>query len=213
MIKIINITFLFIISIKGFSQNICGVVDYKYTKNVAYLYEQQFKMTFNNSTSYSKEVKIKALESNEIKKYSDKGLTKNIIAGRKNITPAFYYNTRDDFYFSDIWPDDVLIVKEDPFNWDWQLHKETKKIGNFICQKASIHFRGRDYIAWFTNEIPVPFGPWKFQGLSGLILEVYNTDETFHIIVNQLKILDNLNCIIEFNEKQLENALNISQFI
>ena len=93
------------------------------------------------------------------------------------------------FYFSEVWEKTSIIVKEDDFSWNWKLNNDTKKIGNFNCQKATIKFRGRNYTAWFTNEIPVRYGPWKFQGLSGLILEVYDDDFFLHIITNIFAIL------------------------
>ena len=54
----------------------------------------------------------------------------------------------------------------------WRIKPETKQIGQFLCQKATCSFRGRNYIAWFTPEIPVCYGLWKLNGLPGLILEV-----------------------------------------
>lgn len=38
-----------------------------------------------------------------------------------------------------------------------------------------MNFRGRSYKAYFTNDIPITIGPWKFNGLPGLI--VYIEDE------------------------------------
>ena len=46
----------------------------------------------------------------------------------------------------------------------------------YRCQKATCHFRGRDFIAWFAPAIPVKRGPWKFGGLPGLILKVQDKD-------------------------------------
>ena len=57
-----------------------------------------------------------------------------------------------------------------------ETFSEQKKIGLFNCQKATATYRGREYTAWFTAQIPVSHGPWKLRGLPGLILEV--TEET-----------------------------------
>ncbi|MDR1552255.1 MAG: GLPGLI family protein, partial [Prevotellaceae bacterium] len=62
---------------------------------------------------------------------------------------------------------------------DWKITNETKEISGYKCQKATCSFRGRDYVAWFTREIPVKEGPWKFDGLPGLIVKVYDTKEHY----------------------------------
>jgi GLPGLI family protein len=62
---------------------------------------------------------------------------------------------------------------------DWKILEETKVVNNYKCQKAVCTFRGRDYIAWFTHEIPVSDGPWKFNGLPGLIVQIYDTKEHY----------------------------------
>lgn len=54
----------------------------------------------------------------------------------------------------------------------WAITDEFKTIGNFKCRKAKTTFRGRDYIAWFTENIQTTFAPWKLSGLPGLIVEV-----------------------------------------
>ncbi|THV57537.1 GLPGLI family protein [Chryseobacterium candidae] len=61
---------------------------------------------------------------------------------------------------------------EEPNAINWQLFNEFKTIGKYKCQKAIAKKYGRTWIAWFAKEIPFPFGPYKFSGLPGLILEV-----------------------------------------
>ena len=57
----------------------------------------------------------------------------------------------------------------------WTLTQDTATISGYHCQKATCRFHGRDFEAWFTPEVPVKFGPWKFGGLPGLIVKVYDT--------------------------------------
>ena len=40
-------------------------------------------------------------------------------------------------------------------------------------------FRGRDYRALFTMNIPLSVGPWKFGGLPGLILKVEDAKQDY----------------------------------
>ena len=58
----------------------------------------------------------------------------------------------------------------------WEITPDTATVLNYICQKAKLRFRGRYYEAWFTPDIPINDGPWKFMGLPGLILKVNDTD-------------------------------------
>jgi len=61
----------------------------------------------------------------------------------------------------------------------WQISGITDTISSYSCQKATLNFRGRDYVAWFTTDIPVSGGPWKFSGLPGLILKIEDTQGLF----------------------------------
>ncbi|WKV11905.1 GLPGLI family protein [Marivirga harenae] len=62
---------------------------------------------------------------------------------------------------------------------DWTIGNQTKKINGYQCQKATASYAGRDYIAWFDLEIAISDGPYKFYGLPGLIISVYDTQEHY----------------------------------
>lgn len=59
---------------------------------------------------------------------------------------------------------------------DWKLSNEQKVINSIACKKAEVRYKGRDWIAWYSTEIPLPYGPYKFSGLPGLIVKI--TDKT-----------------------------------
>lgn len=68
---------------------------------------------------------------------------------------------------------------EEPNNIKWKLFSEYKTIGKYKCQKAVAEKYGRNWIAWFTEEIPFPYGPYKFNKLPGLILEIYDDKKDY----------------------------------
>ena len=63
---------------------------------------------------------------------------------------------------------------------EWNFSsEETESIMGYDCRKATTDFAGRTYTAWFTPEIPLPFGPYKFGGLPGLILKIEDAERQF----------------------------------
>lgn len=68
--------------------------------------------------------------------------------------------------------------------WKWVLTQEKKIISNYICFKAKTSYivknsKGdfvKNVVAWYSPEINYPFGPKDFNGLPGLILELYDSN-------------------------------------
>jgi len=87
----------------------------------------------------------------------------------------------DYFFFAN---ERKLIIKEKLFNnylveeaapkIDWKILKDTMSFSGIPCQKATANFKGRNWIAWFATELPFQSGPWKLNGLPGLIVEAYD---------------------------------------
>lgn len=75
---------------------------------------------------------------------------------------------------------DGYKVHEDLKSIEWQLIPgEIKNINGFKSYKAKGEFRGRNYVAWYSPDIPLRVGPWKFQGLPGLILDIRDSTNNF----------------------------------
>jgi GLPGLI family protein len=56
----------------------------------------------------------------------------------------------------------------------WEIKKDTANFSGIRCQKSMAWFGGRNWIAWFASAIPFQAGPWKLNGLPGLIIEAYD---------------------------------------
>jgi GLPGLI family protein len=57
----------------------------------------------------------------------------------------------------------------------WELQPGKKTIDKYTCQKAIGKYAGRVYEVWFAPDLPYQDGPWKLNGLPGLILEARDT--------------------------------------
>lgn len=77
---------------------------------------------------------------------------------------------------------DWFLVEELIPEQQWTLIDETKEILGYKCKSAKCNFRGREYIAFYTDEIPVADGPWKFGGLPGFIMEVRDVNNHYSFV-------------------------------
>lgn len=75
---------------------------------------------------------------------------------------------------------DKLAYEEDLPAVKWNITNETATKADYPCQKATTSYGGREYEAWFTFQIPIQDGPYKFSGLPGLIVEMYDSENHYH---------------------------------
>lgn len=61
----------------------------------------------------------------------------------------------------------------------WELLEGDSTIAGYPCRKARTRLFGRDYIAWYASDVELPYGPYKFGGLPGLIFKVQDTQDNF----------------------------------
>lgn len=80
-----------------------------------------------------------------------------------------------------------LLTYNEPVIKNWKLITESKVINTINCKKAEVTFKGRNWIAWYSPEIPLPYGPYKFSGLPGLIVKVTDDkgDYDFELIKSE----------------------------
>lgn len=74
----------------------------------------------------------------------------------------------------------VLHYTDSVPEFDWHFAADsTCNILGYECQLAQCDFAGRHYSAWFTAELPLPYGPYKFGGLPGLIVRLQDDEGQF----------------------------------
>jgi GLPGLI family protein len=73
--------------------------------------------------------------------------------------------------------DKEIVIKNLLHNNQWKLTNLTKKINDLECKQAlGKDDKGREVVAWYSEDIPVNNGPAEYGGLPGLIvyLESYS---------------------------------------
>ena len=89
----------------------------------------------------------------------------------------------------------------------WKISTEKKKIGEFQTQKATTNFAGRNWIAWFTTDVPIQDGPYKFSGLPGLIVKISDSKGDYDFeLVKSTKSSELKGRLIVLNYNKIENA-------
>ncbi len=58
--------------------------------------------------------------------------------------------------------------------FNWTLLPGDTVISNVPCKKATCQYAGRRFTAWYAESIPLPYGPYEFGGLPGLIMKLYD---------------------------------------
>ncbi|MBC7556456.1 MAG: GLPGLI family protein [Chryseobacterium sp.] len=78
----------------------------------------------------------------------------------------------------------------------WKISPETKMLANLKVQKAITNWGGRNWEGWFAPEIPFQEGPYKFNGLPGLIVEISDDKNNYQFTlvksenIKETQILD-----------------------
>ena len=62
---------------------------------------------------------------------------------------------------------------------DWQMQNADSVVCGYSCSKAVGKWRGRTWTVWYSMDIPIDDGPWKLQGLPGLILHAKDAQGDF----------------------------------
>ena len=71
--------------------------------------------------------------------------------------------------------------------FQWQLADSSTTIGDFKANCAYTVYGGRRWVAWYTTDIPISDGPYKFRGLPGLIIRLYDDQKHYVFEMEELE--------------------------
>ena len=140
--------------------------------------EFDFSLVFNDSIS------IFYLEK---KLYSDNG------AATLAIIHSGYFGRikqqTDNYITENLQEDFGKFLVSRPYQ-KWELHDETKMIGDYLCFKATTFHtttnpKGKvfrhNFTAWYTPQLPYKYGPAGYGNLPGLIIELQGKRATYGV--------------------------------
>lgn len=180
MKRMFTLTFLFVFLFSG-AQNQRFYYEYKFIPNTAEPAEiktemMQLDTDRKGSTYYSyKKFVADSTTRADLEKQMRSGTNSFSISRQEGAGDVAYSVTKT-------YPD-YQVVLHTPISSDlykipetqkpeWNILAEKEKIGEYNVQKATANFGGRTWTAWFTTEIPIQDGPYKFYGLPGLIVKI-----------------------------------------
>lgn len=157
---------------------------------------QEIEYTFQDKNNYKCNSTLYIKNNESIYKIGDKrdqgideknSTEKNLVfVNNDEISTLFYTNdtisiTRIPLYKSE------LIYYDDGQNITMNFTGNSKKINEYNCQEVKIDLNGRKYSIWFTPDIQTYFAPFRFNGLPGLVVELYEETNKIKLTLNSIK--------------------------
>lgn len=154
-----------------------------------FFYELSFKSD-STATDYTKDYYVLDITPDEQKFYNYEFLQNDSI-NKANLMDEEKYifsspeldirliHKKDGTFYNYLEKAPLYYLQKTNDKQNWTITPDKKKIGKYDVQKATTNFGGRTWEAWFASELPLVYGPYKFCGLPGLILEIRDTKENY----------------------------------
>ncbi len=141
----------------------------------------------------NKKIEIDTVSANLVKRYG-----------------SVYFFENNEFYET-LWSPKPYFTLDELPDIAWVITDHKKNILGYGCIEAKGKFRGRDYQVWFAQDIPVRYGPWKLNGLPGLILEAETEDHFFHWMATKISLnfANQVNDAVGKYAEEMKNAADL----
>jgi len=191
MKKLITLSVICLVAIAAVAQDkadICVSYVQKYKNHTGYNLEKQYILYTDGAISKFCDPVAEYVDSlcstPKGKEEYNMMLTKAIESGTTPLSPSstlcvFQTFADNNVSVFDKSGSDCYTYTEPMGEMEWTIGDSIKSILGYECIMAKSNYHGREWTAWFTPEIPASFGPWKFHGLPGLILEAVDADNMY----------------------------------
>lgn len=160
------------------------VVAYSFTTNTVDRYGQEVKDSVQLAVMVGNHV-AKCMEYNRVM-LEDFGEWQNMDYqygewnARKYNLPVLFIGYPDGELssFDKVAPNRFFYTEPLP-DFKWELSDDTLNVSGYLCQKAVGEYAGRTWTAWYSEDVPASFGPWKLRGLPGMILKAEDSGGIF----------------------------------
>lgn len=98
-------------------------------------------------------------------------------------------NNKSDLIQKTVGTDMYQFVDPTP-ELEWTLVEGDTVIAGYECQKATVTFGGRDWTAWYSLQVSLPYGPYRFGGLPGLIFQISDSKGHYSFTLDGLEKTD-----------------------
>ncbi|WP_313032368.1 GLPGLI family protein [Soonwooa sp.] len=181
--------------------------------NKDYVYNELFSLQISDTKSFfisANRLKFDSIVIGQINK-NPNNLKIDVTSTPKSKFKFLITQTRENIQFYENIGMTLLSYSSPPIN-TWKLINETKIINSISCKKAEVSYKGRVWTAWYSTDIPFPYGPYKFSGLPGLIVKI--TDKAGDYDFELVKSTPNIKLkgkIIGINKRHYNKAKQVTQ--
>ena len=169
---------LLFIDIQAQNSDYVALYDLKFVRNNSTSDKEQFILLIN-----SKKKESVFLSSTEYSEIVTPSSAMSLISSE--FKEIVYFDTKKFNIYEDVINGYLSYIDTDVLKWE--LMNKNKRIGNYNCKLASVNAYGRIWYAWYSIDIPLNYGPYKFNGLPGLIVELYDSENKAYFSLVQFK--------------------------
>ncbi len=91
-------------------------------------------------------------------------------------------------------------------DFQWNLEAGDTLILDKPCKKATCSYAGRNYVAWYTEEVNLPYGPYLFGGLPDLIMYLHDTKYNWVFTCNGIEKATKLRDMYLYKDKRYQKT-------